>query len=51
MTTDEPHRVELTGAAADLLRQLTGRYGPLMFHQSGGAATDRRRCASPTVSS
>jgi uncharacterized protein (DUF779 family) len=31
-----PGRVDLTGAAADLLRRLTGRHGPLMFHQSGG---------------
>ncbi|MEU5580705.1 DUF779 domain-containing protein [Streptomyces huasconensis] len=29
-------RVELTPAAADLLRVLRGRHGPLMFHQSGG---------------
>ncbi len=29
-------RVELTGEAADLLGRLTGRHGPLMFHQSGG---------------
>jgi hypothetical protein len=29
-------RVELTSEAADLLRRLTGRHGPLMFHQSGG---------------
>ncbi len=29
-------RVEVTAAAADLLRTLTGKYGPLMFHQSGG---------------
>jgi uncharacterized protein len=29
-------RVDLTGAAADLLHRLTGQYGPLMFHQSGG---------------
>jgi uncharacterized protein (DUF779 family) len=29
-------RVDLTEAAADLLRRLTGQYGPLMFHQSGG---------------
>ncbi|MET7488707.1 DUF779 domain-containing protein [Streptomyces sp. NPDC005538] len=29
-------RVELTPAAADLLRQLHERHGPLMFHQSGG---------------
>jgi uncharacterized protein (DUF779 family) len=29
-------RVDVTGAAATLLRRLTGQYGPLMFHQSGG---------------
>jgi uncharacterized protein len=29
-------RVELTGAAAELLRSLTRQHGPLMFHQSGG---------------
>ncbi|EFL30445.1 conserved hypothetical protein [Streptomyces viridochromogenes DSM 40736] len=29
-------RVELTPAAEDLLRQLTGTHGPVMFHQSGG---------------
>jgi uncharacterized protein (DUF779 family) len=29
-------RVDVTGVAADLLRRLTGQYGPLMFHQSGG---------------
>ncbi|MGW7403111.1 DUF779 domain-containing protein [Streptomyces sp. NPDC054833] len=29
-------RVELTVAAEDLVRQLTARHGPLMFHQSGG---------------
>ena len=29
-------RVDVTGAAADLLRRLTGVHGPLMFHQSGG---------------
>jgi uncharacterized protein (DUF779 family) len=32
----ELNRVELTTAAADLLQMLTGKYGPLMFHQSGG---------------
>jgi uncharacterized protein len=32
----EPTRVEVSDKAADLLRQLTGTYGPLMFHQSGG---------------
>jgi len=29
-------RVAVTEEAADLLRRLTGRHGPLMFHQSGG---------------
>ncbi|KQP57606.1 DUF779 domain-containing protein [Agreia sp. Leaf283] len=29
-------RVEVTGAAADMLRHLAEQYGPLMFHQSGG---------------
>src|ERR1700743_1527797 len=29
-------RVDLTEEAADLLRRLTGKHGPLMFHQSGG---------------
>jgi|SRR5664279_3092755 len=29
-------RVDVTGEAAQLLRRLTGRHGPLMFHQSGG---------------
>ncbi|WP_370950440.1 DUF779 domain-containing protein [Amycolatopsis sp. cg5] len=29
-------RVDLTGAAAALLRQLVGTHGPVMFHQSGG---------------
>jgi uncharacterized protein len=32
----EPTRVEVSDAAADLLRMLTGTHGPLMFHQSGG---------------
>ena len=32
----EPHRVDLTDTAAELLRTLTAKYGPLMFHQSGG---------------
>lgn len=32
----EPNRVELTAAAADLLRTLIERHGPVMFHQSGG---------------
>ncbi|GGP32072.1 MULTISPECIES: DUF779 domain-containing protein [Streptomyces] len=29
-------RVELTPAAAELLRRLRAAHGPLMFHQSGG---------------
>lgn len=29
-------RVDLTDATAELLRELTERHGPLMFHQSGG---------------
>ncbi|MFJ5995134.1 DUF779 domain-containing protein [Streptomyces sp. NPDC092370] len=29
-------RVELTDAADELVRQLTARHDPLMFHQSGG---------------
>lgn len=29
-------RVGLTQAAAELLRKMTKRHGPLMFHQSGG---------------
>jgi hypothetical protein len=36
VAADELRRVELTDAAANLLRQLTGQHGPLMFHQSGG---------------
>ena len=31
-----PQRVDLTPEAADLIRRLRGRHGPLMFHQSGG---------------
>jgi uncharacterized protein (DUF779 family) len=38
--TDQPSaeisRVDHTEAAADLLRRMTDRHGPLMFHQSGG---------------
>ncbi|WP_371581987.1 DUF779 domain-containing protein [Streptomyces sp. NBC_01314] len=33
---DAVPRVELTPAAADLLRRLRAAHGPLMFHQSGG---------------
>jgi Uncharacterized protein conserved in bacteria len=29
-------RVGVTGQAAELLRRLAARHGPLMFHQSGG---------------
>ncbi len=37
MTAAEPFtRVEVTDAAAALLRYLTVQHGPLMFHQSGG---------------
>ncbi|AWT46560.1 MULTISPECIES: DUF779 domain-containing protein [Streptomyces] len=36
MDTRRVTRVELTEAAADLLRKLTSRHGPVMFHQSGG---------------
>ena len=32
----EPNRVELSASAAELLRGLTAKHGPLMFHQSGG---------------
>ncbi|MET9138587.1 DUF779 domain-containing protein [Streptomyces parvulus] len=35
-TYEETPRVELTPAAADLLRVLREEHGPLMFHQSGG---------------
>lgn len=31
-----PPRVLITAAAADLLRSLQERHGPVMFHQSGG---------------
>ncbi|GAA0796403.1 DUF779 domain-containing protein [Spirilliplanes yamanashiensis] len=30
------NRVEVTPAAAELIRSLRGQHGPLMFHQSGG---------------
>lgn len=29
-------RVDVSDAAAELLRELTAQHGPLMFHQSGG---------------
>ena len=31
-----PARVDVTAAAADLLRTLVAMHGPVMFHQSGG---------------
>jgi uncharacterized protein (DUF779 family) len=34
--TQPPPRALITAAAADLLRTLQERHGPLMFHQSGG---------------
>lgn len=36
MSAEDAPPVELTDAAADLLRRLRGLHGPLMFHQSGG---------------
>ncbi|MFR0354236.1 DUF779 domain-containing protein [Streptomyces sediminimaris] len=33
---EETPRVELTPAAAELVRHLRAAHGPLMFHQSGG---------------
>jgi uncharacterized protein (DUF779 family) len=36
MPMTEMSRVEVTDAAADLLRKLYAANGPLMFHQSGG---------------
>lgn len=36
MTTDPPPRVLATAEAETLIRHLTDRHGPLMFHQSGG---------------
>jgi uncharacterized protein len=33
---EELRRVDMTKTAAELLRDLTVTYGPLMFHQSGG---------------
>ena len=34
--SDQVSRVAVTPAAAGLLRELSARHGPLMFHQSGG---------------
>jgi uncharacterized protein (DUF779 family) len=36
VTTDHGPRVEVTPAAAAVLRRLRAAHGPLMFHQSGG---------------
>jgi uncharacterized protein (DUF779 family) len=36
LTDSVVRRVDLTSEAADLLRRLRDRHGPLMFHQSGG---------------
>ncbi|EUA22741.1 hypothetical protein I552_7232 [Mycobacterium xenopi 3993] len=36
MMNTPPPRVVITAAAAQLLRQLQERHGPVMFHQSGG---------------
>ncbi len=35
-THEDVPRVEVTDAAAGLLRRLSAAHGPLMFHQSGG---------------
>ncbi|MFF9869437.1 MULTISPECIES: DUF779 domain-containing protein [unclassified Streptomyces] len=36
VTTDHEPRVEVTPAAAAVLKRLRDAHGPLMFHQSGG---------------
>lgn len=36
MTDPHETRVDVTAAAADMLRRLAATHGPLMFHQSGG---------------
>lgn len=36
LPTDGPVRVAVTAGAAELLRRLVERHGPVMFHQSGG---------------
>lgn len=36
MTEQTPARVAVTEAAAELLRSLVDKHGPVMFHQSGG---------------
>ena len=32
----KPERIEVTEAATQIIDQLRAKYGPLMFHQSGG---------------
>ena len=32
----KPERIEITEAATQIIDQLRAKYGPLMFHQSGG---------------
>lgn len=36
LPTDGPSRVAVTPAAANLLRIVVAKHGPVMFHQSGG---------------
>jgi uncharacterized protein len=36
MATASASRVDVTPAAAEMIRRLRGTHGPLMFHQSGG---------------
>jgi hypothetical protein len=36
LASSEAPRVGVTEAARELIEELKGRYGPLMFHQSGG---------------
>jgi uncharacterized protein (DUF779 family) len=36
MSDPQETRVDVTAAAADMLRRLAATHGPLMFHQSGG---------------
>ncbi len=43
----ELSRVDVTDAAAALLRDLTAKHGPLMFHQSAAAAMAVRPCVYP----
>ena len=36
MTTQTISRIDITPAAADVMATVRDKYGPLMFHQSGG---------------